>query len=73
MKLIHFSQIDIRHKVSERIAQLENELAKLSDTGTLRICIDAETLFYFEALGYMVDFTTGVVCSEGLSSKDMPF
>lgn len=73
MKIVHFSQIDIRHKVAERIAQIEDELAKLRDTGTLRICIDAETLFYFEALGYMVDFTTGEVWSEDLSSESIPF
>lgn len=73
MKRLHFAQIDIRHKVSERIAQIEDELAKLRDTGALSICIDAETLFYFEALGYLVDFTTGEVCSEDMSSKSIPY
>jgi len=69
----HFTQIDIKRKVAERIAQIEVELAQLRGSGVLRVRIDAITLFYLEALGYMVDFTTGEVCAEDLSAKNIPF
>jgi len=69
----HFTQIDIKRKVAERITQIAVELAQLREAGVLRVRIDAITLFYLEALGYMVDFTTGEVSAEDLSAKNIPF
>lgn len=61
---IHFSQIDIEQEVTSKIHSLATDLAELRETGELTINITASTLFYLEALGYMVDFATGVVTRE---------
>lgn len=58
---VNFSQIDIEQAVTERIQGISDELAELHKAGELQISITAATLFYLEALGYMVDLTSGMV------------
>lgn len=61
---VHFTQIDIGQAVTARIAHIADELAEHREAGELQIDISAPTLFYLEALGYMVDFMTGMVTRE---------
>lgn len=61
---IHFSQIDIEREVTSKIQSLATDLAELWEAGELTINITASTLFYLEALGYIVDFSTGMVIRE---------
>jgi hypothetical protein len=61
---IHFSQIDIEREVTNQIQSRAADLEELRELGELTINITASTLFYLEALGYMVDFATGVVTRE---------
>ncbi|MEZ4678190.1 MAG: hypothetical protein R2932_28635 [Caldilineaceae bacterium] len=61
---IHFSQIDIDQEIAGRLQRISDELAQLRTTGELKIKITSSTLFYLEALGYLVDLTTGMVTRE---------
>jgi hypothetical protein len=61
---IHFSQLDIEREVTSQIQSRAADLAELRELGELTINITASALFYLEALGYMVDFATGVVTRE---------
>ncbi len=61
---IHFSQLDIEQEITSKLQQITVELAQLREAGELTIELTAATLFYLEALGYMVDFATGVVTRE---------
>lgn len=61
---VHFTQIDIGQAVAARIAHISDELAEHREAGELCINITAAALFYLEALGYIVDFTTGMVTKE---------
>lgn len=61
---VHFTQIDIGQAVTARIDCISDELAEHREAGELQIDIPASALFYLEALGYMVDFTTGMVTRE---------
>ena len=61
---LHFTQIDIDQAITSRIQRISDELAMLRADGELPIKITSSTLFYLEALGYMVDFTTGLVTKE---------
>jgi hypothetical protein len=61
---VHFTQIDIGQAVAARIDSIADALAEYRESGELQIDIPASALFYLEALGYMVDFTTGMVTRE---------
>ncbi|MCA9362253.1 hypothetical protein KC906_02670 [Candidatus Kaiserbacteria bacterium] len=63
---LHFTQIDIDQEITSRIQTISDELTELRAAGELKIKITSSTLFYLEALGYMVDFSTGMV------TKDVP-
>ena len=57
---IHFTQIDVDQEITTKIQQIANELAQLRAAGELRINITSSTLFYLEALDYVVDLETGM-------------
>lgn len=61
---LHFLQIDIDQEITSRIQTISNELVELRTAGELKIKITSSTLFYLEALGYVVDFSTGLVTRE---------
>jgi len=69
---IHFSQIDIEQEVTSQIHSRAADLAELRETGELTINITASTLFYLEALGYVVDFSTGMVTREVVFPSQEP-
>lgn len=60
----HFAQFDIKQAVRARIAELSRELAQVEAMGDLRISITALDLFHLEALGYVIDFSTGILQRE---------
>lgn len=66
---VHFTQIDIGQAVVARIAHIADELAEYHEAGELHIDITPSALFYLEALGYIVDFTTGMVAREIASTQ----
>ena len=57
---IHFTQIDVDQEITTKIQQIANELAQLRTAGELKINITSSTLFYLEALDYVVDLETGM-------------
>ena len=57
---IHFTQIDVDQEITTKIQQIANELAQLRATGEVKINITSSTLFYLEALDYVVDLETGM-------------
>lgn len=59
-KPIHFTQIDVDQEITTKIQQIANELAQLRAAGELKINITSSTLFYLEALAYVVDLETGM-------------
>lgn len=59
---VHFTQIDIEQEITSKIQSIATDLAQLREAGELKIT--SSTLFYLEALGYVVDFTTGMVTRE---------
>lgn len=61
---VHFTQIDIEQEITSKIQSIATDLAQLREAGELKIKITSSTLFYLEALGYVVDFTTGMVTRE---------
>ena len=69
---IHFSQIDIEQEVTSQIQSRAGDLAEVRETGELTINITASTLFYLEALGYVVDFSTGMVTREVVFTSQEP-
>ena len=69
---IHFSQIDIEREVTNQIQSRTADLAELRELGELTINITASTLFYLEALGYVVDFSTGMVTREVVFTSQEP-
>ena len=69
---IHFSQIDIEREVTSQIQSRAADLAELRELGELTINITASTLFYLEALGYVVDFSTGMVTREVVFTSQEP-
>lgn len=58
---LHYSQIDIQHAVARHILGIASELDELRQSGELHIDIAAADLFHLEALGFIVDLTTGLV------------
>ena len=61
---LHFTQIDIQAEITARVARISRELATLQRDGELLVDISPQDLFYLEALGYLVDLSTGmVVCN----------
>ena len=61
---LHFTQIDIQAEITARAARISQELATLRRDGDLLVDISPQDLFYLEALGYLVDLSTGnVVCN----------
>ncbi len=60
----HFTQIDVEQEITSRIQLIANELTQLRADGEIQINITSATLFYLEALGYLVDFSTGMVTRE---------
>ena len=61
---LHFTQIDIQAEIAARVARISQELATLRRDGDLLVDISPQDLFYLEALGYLVDLSTGmVVCN----------
>ena len=61
---LHFTQIDIQAEIATRVARIAQELATLRRDGDLLVDISPQDLFYLEALGYLVDLSTGmVVCN----------
>ena len=61
---LHFTQIDIQAEIATRVARISQELATLQRDGELLVDISPQDLFYLEALGYLVDLSTGnVVCN----------
>ena len=61
---IHFSQIDIEQEATSKIQSIATDLSQLRAVGEIAINITASTLFYLEALGFVVDFSTGMVTRE---------
>lgn len=61
---VHFSQINIEQEVTSKIQSLDTDLTELWEAGELTIDIPASTLFFLEALGFVVDFSTGMVTRE---------
>lgn len=57
---IRFTQIDVDQEITTKIQQIANELAQLRAAGELKINITSSTLFYLEALAYVVDLETGM-------------
>ena len=57
---IHFTQIDVDQEITTKIQQIANELAQLRAASELKINITSSTLFYLEALDYVVDLETGM-------------
>ncbi|MCB9140459.1 MAG: hypothetical protein H6642_19170 [Caldilineaceae bacterium] len=61
---LHFTQVDIQAEIADRVARISQELATLRRDGDLQVDISPQDLFYLEALGYLVDFSTGLlVCN----------
>ena len=61
---LHFTQIDIQAEIAARVARISQELGTLRRDGALLVDISPQDLFYLEALGYLVDLSTGtVVCN----------
>ena len=61
---LHFTQIDIQGEITDLVARISQELATLRRDGDLLVDISPQDLFYLEALGYLVDLSTGnVVCN----------
>ena len=61
---LHFTRIDIQAEITARVARISQELATLRRDGDLLVDISPQDLFYLEALGYLVDLSTGnVVCN----------
>ena len=61
---LHFTQIDIQAEIAARVARISQELATLQRDDGLHVDISPQDLFYLEALGYLVDLSTGnVVCN----------
>ena len=61
---LHFTQIDIQAEIAARVARISQELATLRRDDDLHVDISPQDLFYLEALGYLVDLSTGmVVCN----------
>ena len=61
---LHFTQIDIQAEIAAHVARISRELATLQRDGELLVDISPQDLFYLEALGYLVDLSTGmVVCN----------
>ena len=58
---LHFSQINVPQAVACRLAAIEAELAELHQSEPHIVSIAAEELFHLEALGCLVDLTTGFV------------
>ena len=58
---LHFTQIDIQADIAARVARIAQELATLQRDGDLLVDISPQDLFYLEALGYLVDLSTGNV------------
>ena len=59
-----FTQIDIQAEIAARVARISQELATLCRDDDLHVDISPQDLFYLEALGYLVDLSTGmVVCN----------
>jgi hypothetical protein len=55
----HFSHLNLQQAVAQRIEAIAAELAELRQAGQLQIDISPSDLFYIEALGYTIDFSTG--------------
>ena len=61
---LHFTQIDIQAEIAARVARISQELEMLQRDDGLHVDISPQDLFYLEALGYLVDLSTGmVVCN----------
>jgi hypothetical protein len=61
---LHFTQIDIQAEIAAHVARIAQELDTLQRDGDLHVDISPQDLFYLEALGYLVDLSTGaVVCN----------
>ena len=58
---LHFTQVDIQAEIADRVARISQELATLRRDGDLQVDISPQDLFYLEALGYLVDLSTGSV------------
>lgn len=58
---LQYSQINIQHEVARHIQGIASELDELRQSGELHIDIAASDLFHLEALGFIVDLTTGWV------------
>lgn len=69
MTTVHFTQIDIGQAVTDRIQGISDELAEHREAEELQIDITASALFYLEALGYVVDLTTGMVTRESENAQ----
>jgi len=61
---VHFTQIDVDQEITSKIQLIASELAQLRADGEIQINITSSTLFYLEALGYVVNFSTGMVTRE---------
>ena len=61
---LHFTRIDIQAEITARVARITQELETLQRDEGLFVDISPQDLFYLEALGYLVDLSTGnVVCN----------
>jgi len=61
---IHFTQIDVDQEITSKIQLIASEIAQLRADGEIQINVTSSTLFYLEALGYLVNFSTGMVTRE---------
>ena len=65
---LHFTQIDIQAEIAAHVARIAQELDTLRREGDLEVDISPQDLFYLEALGYLVDLSTGMaVCNSDRS------
>lgn len=60
----HFTQVDVQQEFEKQISRLADEIQEHRVSGFLKFDISAETLWMIEALGFVVDFETGIVCRE---------
>ena len=58
---LHYTEINVQQEVARRMIAITAELNELREVDGLHIAISASDLFYLEALGYVVDFSTGFV------------
>ena len=57
----HYTQIDIAAEVAAHTARIAAELEALRHNGAVQVDLSPHDLFLLEALGYLIDLSTGLV------------